>query len=58
MRVRGNGYDITVYETSDTWAVVGNYKDVDIDSLWAEEELPTFDDADAAVLEVIVEEEK
>lgn len=56
MRVKGTDYDIVVYETSDTWAVVGNYKDSELDSLWAEVELPTFEDADAAVLEVIVEE--
>lgn len=52
--ITGTSYDITAWQLDDgSWAVEGHYGDVDIDSIWCGFELPTFEDADASILDII-----
>ena len=55
--ITGRNYEIMARELNDgTWAVQGYYDEFEIDSLWTEFELPTFEDADDAILAFLSDE--
>ena len=56
IHITGNKYDITARELPNgTWHMFGTYKDADIDNLWCDFELKTFEDADDALLAFITD---
>jgi len=59
IHITGSKYDITARELPNgTWHLFGTYKDADIDNLWCDDILATFEDADGALLDIIIDEER